>query len=441
MGVSALDTKRQLVLDYYLGGLLHILAKPFVIALGVLLGRDHDLSRCSTITLLKLKGAGSLAIAYPALLALRQRPSTRLRLVTTPAVHGFAQAMGVFDEIILIDDSSIAGIAAGSVRAILRLFRTDALIDLEVHSRLTTVFSLLTCARNRLGFYTQISFWRKGLSTHLLFCNLSTGVYHFYDQIAALFGCPVAPFETCVSEFRRRVSALSAGEPLSARRGGRWIGLSPCCSGLGRERMLKPLEWANILDRSEPAGCEITLHALGGKSDRSYIDEVFAALRNRRPDIACQNHAGSLTAAESLGLMSRLNEIYCIDSAIIHFARLLGVNTTSFWGPTNPATRLRPSSQSTDRVFYSALPCSPCVHLGYESPCHGQNVCMRKAADATARVANPVWLVQENLAPSLQALSIMVSAERRGPAGRTTESSAGLSKDEAFTPASVRAPE
>jgi hypothetical protein len=56
-------------------------------------------------------------------------------------------------------------------RAWKRLFRTGC-ADFEVHSRLTMVFCLLTCARNRAGFYIMASFWRRNLSTHLLFCHV-----------------------------------------------------------------------------------------------------------------------------------------------------------------------------------------------------------------------------------------------------------------------------
>ena len=90
--------------------------------------------------------------------------------------------------------------------------------------------------------------------------------------------------------------------------------------------------------------------------------------------------------------LASLEELQCIDSALLHYARLLGVKTVSYWGPTDPATRLRNWAGCEDEVYYGALPCSPCVHLSYSSPCHGNNVCMPAALAVQAETPNPAWL-------------------------------------------------
>src|SRR5947207_15161327 len=100
--------RRKLWIDYYVGGTMHVLLEAFVIALVRLLRRNHDLSRCSTVTIVKLLGGGSLVIAYPMLLALRRKPAIRtLRLIATPSTAPFAEALGVFDEIVTVRDDGI----------------------------------------------------------------------------------------------------------------------------------------------------------------------------------------------------------------------------------------------------------------------------------------------------------------------------------------------
>src|SRR6476661_692240 len=74
---------RKLLLDYYVGGFVHVVLKPCVVVVGKILRRNHELKSCSSVTLLKLMGGGSLVVAYPALLALKRAPGVReLRLVT-----------------------------------------------------------------------------------------------------------------------------------------------------------------------------------------------------------------------------------------------------------------------------------------------------------------------------------------------------------------------
>jgi ADP-heptose:LPS heptosyltransferase len=385
-----MQLRHKLAVDYYAGSFLHFLLKPFVVVLGWLLRRDHSLSRCSTVTVLKMMGGGSLVIAYPSLLALKRSPGVhKLNVVVSPAVRPFADTLGIFDQVIVIDDRSPWKLLRTSLRAWKRLFRTDAIIDLEVHSRLTTVFCLLTCARNRVGFYTMESFWRRNLSTHLLFCHVGNGIYHFYDQIAGLFGGTAPGFEDCVQAFRKRV------RPPARDAAGARIGVAPCCSDLGKERMLHRQEWVEILVerlREEPP--EAALHFLGGPADREYLEKLIGALKARVPGIDAHNHAGETSLSESVRLLGSMDELQCIDSGMLHFARLLGVKTVSYWGPTDPKTRMRPSAASSDTTNYYRLPCSPCVHLTPEAPCRGNNICMRLAVSPgmAASLSPAAWL-------------------------------------------------
>ena len=66
------------------------------------------------------------------------------------------------------------------------LFLQDTIINLELYSRLSTIFSLLTCARNRIAFHKDDFFWREHVETHHVYFNLYSGSYYFYDRIIKL---------------------------------------------------------------------------------------------------------------------------------------------------------------------------------------------------------------------------------------------------------------
>jgi ADP-heptose:LPS heptosyltransferase len=340
-------------------------------------------------------GGGSLAIAYPSLLALKRLPGLRkLRIVTTPAIEPFARSLCVFDEILVIRDSNPFSILADSASAIRRLFRTDAVVDLEIYSRLTTVFALLTCAKNRVGFYTDRSFWRRRISSHLLFCNFSNGIYNSYDQVAVLFGAALPGADDCRAAF-----ASAASLPERAAWGSAVIAVAPCCSDLSPERMLRPDEWSRIV-RARIAGLPATaaaqVHLLGGPGDRGHLDALRAVLVSDAPGLPVFNHSGEFTLEQSIRFLSSAAVLLCIDSSLLHFARLSGVPTVSFWGPTDPRTLLRPWPGSADEVHYRKISCSPCVHLAQQPPCGGNNLCMRLAADpARNEDPNPAWVIAE----------------------------------------------
>jgi ADP-heptose:LPS heptosyltransferase len=385
--------KFRLLVDYYVGGILHALLKPLTMALGWILRRDHDLRNCSEVTFVKLLGGGSLVIAYPAILALRQNPRIKkLQMLATPKTAPFGEVLGLFDEIIVISDKSLMSLAAGSLRAIWRLWRTDAVVDLEIHSRLSTVLCLMTMARNRIGAYTATSFWRRSLATHLVFFNQCGPVYVLYNQVARLFGRSPMSLGDCVEHFKKQevgqvvaLSHVDAGD----------MALAPLCSELSPERMLGAEEWEIVLEREFGAALPKRVHMLGGAGGQKKLEELQARLALKMPGIEWVSHGGRLSLAETVALLRKVRRLYCIDSALLHLARLAGAETVSYWGPTNPAVLLAPLAAARDRVHYGGIACSPCVHLANEAPCHGKNICMRFAAGLGEGLeTEPIWLAQ-----------------------------------------------
>ena len=46
-----------------------------------------------------------------------------------------------------------------------------------------------------------------------------------------------------------------------------------------------------------------------------------------------------MTLQESLGELAGASGFWGVDSALLHYARILGVRCVSYWGPTDPRTR------------------------------------------------------------------------------------------------------
>jgi ADP-heptose:LPS heptosyltransferase len=115
---------------------------------------------------------------------------------------------------------------------------------------------------------------------------------------------------------------------------------------------------------------------LGGPSDRSPADEIIAALEANFPTLEFENHCGTGTLRESAAILFQSSEFWGIDSSLLHIARIAGLPCVSYWGPTDPATLLRPSWGLPDTIVYRKIACSPCVHTSNEPPCHGDNRCI-----------------------------------------------------------------
>jgi len=171
------------------------------------------------------------------------------------------------------------------------------------------------------------------------------------QELAAIPGASPVDAEECEREFRSRLGEYGF-------EGGQFrLAVAPACSGLSRERMLRREEWVEIvaqrIARCEPATAE--LHLLGGPADRAELEQMKTLLEERfQCRVVVRNHAGRTSLQESVRIIAAMDEVLCIDSALLHFSRLLGRRTVSFWGPTDPRTLLRPNSRSLDEIHYVA---------------------------------------------------------------------------------------
>jgi ADP-heptose:LPS heptosyltransferase len=362
------QVKRRI--DYWAGGLLLALMFVPVRFLGVILRRNHTTTRRRGCAVIKLVGTGSLFLAMPSMLEIRRRfPNGRFFLVGTPAVIKVAQEFDWFDEYWVVDDSSLGRLIVSVVRVLWRMAsRADHLIDLEVHSRFTTLLTVLSTVRNRIGFVDEIVFWRRGFYTHMTFFNVHGPVYVFYDLLAKWFGVDTVSVSEFHEVFRARVMEMKL--PPRTRPASPYVAVGHRCSELGRERRLRPDEWQSMLRPMILAGHEILL--LGGPEDSAAADAIIKALGTGR------NLCGRLSIAQSARLIDGAAAFYGIDSMLLHFARALAVPSVSVFGPTDPATRLRPLGVR-ERVAFARLPCSPCIHVNETPPCQGKRTCMALA--------------------------------------------------------------
>jgi len=367
-----MDLRTQRRVDNYVGRIGIAILRPPAQLLGALLRRDHELTVKDEIVWIKMLGGGSLLLAMPMLLGFRRaHPQLKMVLVTTRAVKPFAELLGVFDEFRVIDERGVAALLRSSLSVWWKTLRADCIVDLEVHSRLTTVFTTLTMARNRVSFWLEDIFWRRGLASHLVFFNRSSGSYHFYDRVGDLFGVAVATRVQCRDAL---VAACAVAVPAVPERGQVAVGFA--CSDLGQERMLSATQWVRVFrDNLKPQ--HTTFVFLGGPSDRTAGDRIIDMLRGEFPALQFHNACGETTLRESVQALFDSAEFWGIDSSLLHLARIAGLRCVSYWGPTDPATRLRDSWAVDETTHYRKIACSPCVHTSEEPPCRGDNRCIQ----------------------------------------------------------------
>ena len=377
----------KLALDRYLGGLLIFVLNLFARLLGVLLQRDHSLRVAGDILVIKMLGGGSLVMAMPALLGIRRTyPHVKMRLFTTGAVKAFAETLCVFDEILVLDDRSLGGLFVSGFRLMKTCFGADTVIDLEIYSYLSTVLSLLTFARNRIGFFYEETGFHTRLHTHRIFFQIASPLYLHYDRIAEILTAPIGTMAECAAQIRRYlgVTAHTAGA-------GR-IAVGCGCSDLSSSvRKLTAEQWSKHVFAAA-ADRERDVVFLGSHADAMDAAQVIDAVRRDASWTGTiVNGCGTTALPDSLRILAGCDEYWGIDSSLLHYARLFDLKIKAFFGPADPATRLRPINGAQEEIFYRRTLCSPCIHQVSEAPCHGNNVCMKALFDPVETCCSHLW--------------------------------------------------
>jgi ADP-heptose:LPS heptosyltransferase len=237
-------------------------------------------------------------------------------------------------------------------------------VDLEVYSKLSTVFSLWTCARNRFGFQLNDARFRINMNTHNVYFNQQRHVQQNYQRLAEAMGAEVKdsyPFP--------KFSAVDR----KARPSFQYIALNNTCSDLSPERKMPIGLWIETLSWLLK-NSEYQLLILGAPSDFTYQEKLLQEHFPKEERI--HNVSGKLsfeTYYETLHKECAL--LITIDSAPLHIGAKLGLPVLSLWGPTSPENLGH--AGHLQRHCYLQVPCSPCVHHTEVLPCGGDNICMK----------------------------------------------------------------
>ncbi len=354
------------------------------------------------ILVLKPWGMGSIVLASPLLLRLRERhPQARIDFVSLRENEALLSLLPQIDRRIALElGGGIPAFFIGTLRLLreLRRERYDLLYDLEFFTRFSAIFSSLVRARRSHGFSSK-SQWRGRLHD----VQVPFNYYHHValNFLALLRDDPMDPIDTTPIE------TDSALPPLRAPAGA-W---EACCERLAADpawRADAPIVVVNpnagdmALERRWPAERvaelmvhlsarrELNLVAIGAPAEREYVDSV---IRAARLEARVVNAAGRIDIPQLVALFAHAAIVVTSDSGPLHLAAASGASTAALFGPETPVLYgpLRSRAGQRHSVHYLALACSPCmfVHDNKVLSCwFAQARCMTgiRAADVVASV-------------------------------------------------------
>jgi ADP-heptose:LPS heptosyltransferase len=364
-----MNLKLKQWIDGYIGKALVAVNVLLVRGLGIVLKRDHSLSKApENILVIKMLGLGSLLMAADSLYSLKKKyPEVKLILLCGRGVAAGVEPLHLFDEVWVNNDNNILRMVASGMSSLVKAIRLPNLwvLDLEVYSVLTTLFSAWTMARNRFGFQLNKVHFRNYLNTHNVFFNQFITVYQNYEKLVMAMGV-------------QEIVSYEMQNPKTANFfGSNSIAINNTCSELGGDLRKIPASLLHEIVKSLLLKSAYNIVFTGSPSDYDG-NEAFIKSYGLQDEPRIKNIAGKLNFADYYSFLQyQCVAMISIDSAPFHMAIKAGLPTLSFWGPINPIQRFRFDLYPEHQYIYLQSHCSPCIHHSDVVPCGGDNFCMK----------------------------------------------------------------
>ncbi|MBI3901464.1 MAG: glycosyltransferase family 9 protein [Nitrosomonadales bacterium] len=343
------------------------------------------------ILIILLSEMGSLVLAHPMFMRLKQKyPDASLHILMFGKNREVLDLMDVLprENVLTINDRALSGFALDSLQAIrtMRALKFDVVIDCELFSRVSSIFSYLSGAPLRVGFHphTQEGLYRgsfinrpvlynpyRHLSQQLLTMvdAIESGTYPHAKgaQQTGVLAPPALVFQD--GELQQVAETLHADFP--AVRDQKLVLVYPGGGILPirawpRENYLKLC--TALLDEGYAVG------VIGLKEDKPLAQALVADCRSTY----CIDLTGyTRSIRHLLAIFNRASLLVTNDGGPGQFAALTTIPALVFFGPETPALY----SPLADNIhcLYSAYSCSPCLtaYNHRNSPCDGDNQCIK----------------------------------------------------------------
>lgn len=386
-----MNTKHQLLIDRFVARPIAYGLNFLVRLVGKLLNIDHSLDhQFNKIVVCKFKGLGSIIQATPMLQALRENyPNAEITFLSTKSNASFLSKIEVIDKVITIDDSSAFRLISSLTSTVYKLirYRPEVYIDLEIYSNFSTLVTIATLSKNRIGFYLRSSSFRMGIYTHMMYYNTNVPISEVYMQIARLMNPNSKSFGLYpLGESVEKATKFSFSN---------YIVINPNASDLRIERRWSSENYNALSLWICEQFPNKKVVFIGSKSEQAYVDEI---LNNSEHDNLI-NLAGKTTVDELISLIDHAELMITNDTGPMHIAFACNTPTIALFGPCSPEQY---GWNSNARIIYERVYCSPCVHEFVSPPCRGNNRCMQLIQLTTVKNEITSFYMNKMIFPSLE---------------------------------------
>ncbi len=357
--------------------------------------------KAKNVLLIELSEMGSAIIVDPAMRKLKENIEGELYFVIFSKNKASLQLLGTVKEenIFTIDEDGLVGIASSTFRFIqwCREKEIDSVIDLELFSRFTALLTLLSGAKNRIGFHAfhNEGLYRGDLLTHKVAYNAHQHIAkNFIALVDALLSekqelpflkriisddeIQIAKATICEEEQASIIATVSGMYDGFDKEKNHIVLVNSNASDLLPQRRWDRENYGEVIKKMLAANENVVVLLTGAPSEK----EGAQLLADYVSDKRCINFAGGVKFLELPALYSVSAFMLTNDSGPAHFASITDMHTFVIFGPETPALY---GSLGPTTPIYAGMSCSPCVSASNhrKTPCT-DNQCIK--------IITPEWV-------------------------------------------------
>ena len=322
----------------------------------------RDPADVRVIVVEKFFGIGSIVNAVPLLGRLKEHyPNARIIFVTFSSHKNFFDVVKLADETLYINPANVLGFIIDNFAVLwaLRRKKADICVDLEFFSKYSMIFSFLTGAKIRAGFFSYFNV-RSALLTHPTAFNHYKHISRAYlAMYEALSGDRIdgeqheITLPSFLGSHSERLKELLGGD-----NGKPYIAVNVNASALCTFRRWPTARFVQLLDALRKRQPDTQFVFIGAPGEKPYVDGVIGLLREGHGVI---NAAGRTDIPLLLALLEKADLLISNDSGPVHLAAAYKTRTLVLFGPETPVL-YRPLNENA-MVLYKHLYCSPCINV------------------------------------------------------------------------------
>jgi len=353
--------------------------------------RKNHAVKAEKILVILLSEMGSLVLAHPMFERLKNKyPKSSIHALVFEQNSIVIELMNVLpkENIHTVSNRSLSALLTGSLRFIskIRSLEIDTVIDCELFSRISSIYSFLSGAKIRAGFHphTQEGLYRGDFINRPVlynpYCHISQ---QFITLVEALESNQTPTVKRRINTERLHLPQVKFNEDeiknlqtkfksdFSLISGKKLILIYPG-GGLLPIRAWPLQNYFKLTDTLIEKGYAVGV--IGMQSDKEIANKILS-------------HCNSDYCIDLTGYTETVRELMIIfhfaallitnDGGPVHFAAMTPIPTITFYGPETPElySPLNPRAFN----FYLPLSCSPCLtaYNHRNSACNGDNICLQ----------------------------------------------------------------